>query len=79
MPFLRMKKISTLIYHFNEFIENKETESEVYINGFNDVFQYLNDSSFSPSDEVVNTILNYSKSTGYLKIEHTKDTELFFN
>ena len=77
MPFLRMKKNSTLIYHFNEFIKDKETESN--INGFNDVFQYLNDSSFSPSDEVVSTILNYSKSTGYVATEYTKDTELFFN
>ena len=63
-----MKKRYTIYYYFNDFVKNKEEvinlndDVSFDLNPYDDIFKALDSCVVSPSDSVVDKIINFSKN-----------------
>ena len=78
MPYLRMKKISTFIYTLFGSSDTNNESALVVEDSFRELFNSLNE-NLQPPENVVNTIIDYSKSVSFVKTKSVDCAELFLN
>jgi hypothetical protein len=71
-----MNRISTLFLKifWSDILTTEKVEEKKY----EEVLNYLNDTYEAP-ESIVNQLIRYSQSTGYINTKSTSETELFLN